>query len=126
MLPSCHSQSLSYLILQAWQCHPYLKWFAHGWAIEEFIKSSLKNKCVYAHKKGFFEEYKDFNKGKGSGKQVAWDDGEVDDKEEEKSSDEEEGNGKEKESNNEVIESGHDDQGDGIEPEPESEWQISN
>ncbi|KAF8226537.1 hypothetical protein L208DRAFT_1499365, partial [Tricholoma matsutake] len=34
----------------------YFKRFPHGWAIEEFIKSSLKNKCAYTHKQGYFQE----------------------------------------------------------------------
>jgi hypothetical protein len=33
---------------------------AHGWAIEEFIKSSLKNKCAYARKHGYLDEMTNF------------------------------------------------------------------
>ena len=38
-----------------------LPWFPHGWPIEEFIKSSLKNKHAYACKQGYFEELSNVN-----------------------------------------------------------------
>jgi hypothetical protein len=51
------SQPSLTLISQAWQCHNYFKWFPHRWAIEEFIKSSLKNRCAYACSQGYLQEY---------------------------------------------------------------------
>ena len=48
-------------IPQAREHHEYFKQFPHGWPIEEFIKSSLKNKHTYAHKQGYFEELSNIN-----------------------------------------------------------------
>ena len=41
------------IIFQARQRHTYFNRFPHGWAIEEFIKSNLKNKRAYARKRGY-------------------------------------------------------------------------
>lgn len=41
------------IIFQARQRHSYFNRFPHGWAIEEFIKSNLKNKCAYARKRRY-------------------------------------------------------------------------
>ena len=35
---------------------PYFKKFAQGWAIEEFLKSQLKNRRAYARKHGFLQD----------------------------------------------------------------------
>lgn len=43
-------------ILQARERHSYFKRFPHGWAVEEFLKSSLKNKRAYARKRGYLED----------------------------------------------------------------------
>ena len=48
-------------IPQAQEYHKYFKQFPHGWPIEEFIKSSLKNKRVYACKKGYLKELSNVN-----------------------------------------------------------------
>jgi len=45
------------LISQARQRHDYFKRFPHGWAIEEFIKSNLKNKRAYARNRGYLQEH---------------------------------------------------------------------
>ena len=45
-----------HLCSQAREHHEYFKRFPHGWAIEEFIKTSLKNKRAYAHKQGYFQK----------------------------------------------------------------------
>lgn len=44
------------MIYQAQARQPYFKKFAHGWAIEEFLKSQLKNRRAYARKNGFLED----------------------------------------------------------------------
>ena len=51
------SQPSLTLISQARQRHDYFKRFPHGWAIEEFIKSSLKNRRAYARSQGYLQEY---------------------------------------------------------------------
>ena len=63
----------------------YFKWFPHGWPIEEFIKSSLKNKHAYAHKKGYFKELSNINNaGSNSRKESLNDDMDDDDEPEAK------------------------------------------
>ena len=52
-------------ILQAREYHNYFKKFPHGWAIEEFLKSNLKNKHSYAHKQGYLGDWT--NQGVESG-----------------------------------------------------------
>ena len=47
---------------KARQRQEYFKQFPHGWAIEEFIKSSLKNKRAYAHRHGYLQELKNASK----------------------------------------------------------------
>ena len=54
-------------IPQARDRHEYFKQFPHGWPIEKFIKSSLKNKRTYAHKKGYFEELSNVNNAESNG-----------------------------------------------------------
>ena len=41
---------------QARQRHSYLKRFPHGWAVEKFLKTNLKNKRAYARKHGYLED----------------------------------------------------------------------
>ncbi|KAF8224790.1 hypothetical protein L208DRAFT_1128737, partial [Tricholoma matsutake] len=41
---------ISKIIGAAQQRHSYFKRFPHGWPIEEFLKSNLKNKHAYARK----------------------------------------------------------------------------
>ena len=48
-------------IPQAQEHHKYFKQFPHAWPIEEFIKSSLKNKHAYTRKQGYFEELSNIN-----------------------------------------------------------------
>lgn len=64
---------LKHLIAQvigvAWEHHEYIKQFPHGWAIEEFIKSSLKNKSAYAHKQGYFQELGNANNAGRNGRE---------------------------------------------------------
>ena len=56
-----------FFIIQARERQPYFKKFAHGWAIEEFLKSQLKNKHAYARKNGFLEDIKNLgNQGSDS------------------------------------------------------------
>ncbi|KAF8229723.1 hypothetical protein L208DRAFT_1154457, partial [Tricholoma matsutake] len=40
-------------IIGAVSRHGYFKQFPHGWPIEEFLKSNLKNKRAYACKRGY-------------------------------------------------------------------------
>ncbi|KAF8235248.1 hypothetical protein L208DRAFT_1542504, partial [Tricholoma matsutake] len=47
----------------------YFKQFPHGWAIEEFIKSSLKNKSAYACKQGYFQELGNANNAGRNGRE---------------------------------------------------------
>ena len=54
-------------ILQARQRHTYFKKFPHGWAIEEFLKSNLKNKRAYARKRGYLGDQT--NRGVESGEE---------------------------------------------------------
>ena len=56
-----------FYMIQARERQPYFKKFAHGWAIEEFLKSQLKNKRAYARKNGFLEDIKNLgNQGSDS------------------------------------------------------------
>ena len=56
-----------FIITQARERQPYFKKFAHGWAIEEFLKSQLKNRRAYARKNGFLEDIKNLgNQGSDS------------------------------------------------------------
>lgn len=50
------SSFFSEVIFQARQRHSYLKRFPHGWAVEEFLKTNLKNKRAYARKRGYLED----------------------------------------------------------------------
>ena len=43
-------------IFQARERHNFFKRFLNGWAVAEFIKSNLKNKCAYACKRGYLQE----------------------------------------------------------------------
>ena len=54
-------------IPQAQERHKYFKQFPHGWPIEEFIKSSLKNKHTYAYKQEYFEELSNVNNAESNG-----------------------------------------------------------
>ena len=54
-------------ILQARQRHSHFKKFPHGWPIEEFLKSNLKNKRAYARRRGYLGDQtnrdREWNKG---------------------------------------------------------------
>ena len=54
-------------IPQAQERHECFKQFPHGWPIEEFIKSSLKNKHTYACKQEYFEELSNVNNAESNG-----------------------------------------------------------
>ncbi|KAF8237099.1 hypothetical protein L208DRAFT_1389937, partial [Tricholoma matsutake] len=49
------------------QCHGYFKQFPHGWPIEEFLKLNLKNKCVYARKRGYLGDQTNRDKEEDNG-----------------------------------------------------------
>ena len=53
--------------LLAHKCHNYFKKFPHGWAIEEFLKSNLKNKHLYACKWGYLGTLSKGQAGLGQG-----------------------------------------------------------
>ena len=53
----CHQYlQTQYFMIQARERQPYFKRFAHGWAIEEFLKSQLKNRRSYARKHGYLQD----------------------------------------------------------------------
>ena len=43
-------------MFQAHEHHNFLHQFPHGWPVEEFITTYLKNKCSYACKQGYLPE----------------------------------------------------------------------
>jgi hypothetical protein len=73
------SQPSLTLISQARERHDYFKRFQHGWAIEEFIKSSLKNKRAYAHSQGYLQEYVNTDHAGSDEEDNKASDGELDD-----------------------------------------------
>jgi hypothetical protein len=53
---SLHLSIIHDHIFQARERHNFLNRYPHGWPIEEFIKTYLKNKRTYARKQGYLME----------------------------------------------------------------------
>ena len=62
-------------MFQAREHHIFFNQYPGGWPVEEFLKTYPKNKCSYAHKKGYLEN--------ANQKQDSDDDGDDDDQQEE-------------------------------------------
>ena len=82
-------------MFQARERHNFLHQFTHGWLVEEFLKTYLKNKHSYAHKRGYLtentnqkqdqydedqeQEERWGGKEKGKGKEIEENDSEIED-----------------------------------------------
>jgi len=108
---------------------PYLAWFAHSWATEEFIKILLKNQCNYlaslARKNGMF------NQGNGGRKENGEEDkdkenGDKEEEEEEDSDEEEDGDEEEEEDGDEGKDEGVHETGNGVGDGSENESGYGN
>ena len=70
-------------MFQARERHKFLNRFPHGWPVEEFLKTYLKNKRAYARKRGYLTE-------NTNQKQAQHDDDDEEEEEEEDRDDKEE------------------------------------
>ena len=71
-------------MFQAHERHTFLNQYPGGWPVEEFLKTYLKNKRSYAHKKGYLENANQKQDSDGDG-----DDDDQQEEEEEKGEDKE-------------------------------------
>ena len=102
-------------MFQARERHNFLNRFPHGWPVEEFLKTYLKNKRAYARKRGYLTE--------NINQKQAQLDGDDDEEEEEEG----DGDGDDKEVEDEHMHvDDEDDDGDDDDEQEENGWSRGN
>lgn len=77
-------------MFQARERHSFLNRFPHGWPVEEFLKTYLKNKRAYARKRGYLKENTNQRQGRHDDDDEEEEDGRDDDDEEQEEQEQEE------------------------------------
>ena len=90
-------------MFQARERYNFLNRFPHGWPVEKFLKTYLKNKCAYARKRGYLVENTNCKQDWHDDDEEDEVEDEVEEEPEEEEEEEEDNKGKNKETEGENV-----------------------